>query len=110
MNTTPNPTPERMSNEQLRSAIADHQASISGDPDAGYALTNGDVQALLEELLERRLSEGAPSENLDALIAPILARIDPEKIATHGPDCYQWHVECLALAVHCRLSEGVLGD
>lgn len=45
-----------------------------------------------------------PTVELEALIAPILARIDPEKITTHGPDCYQWHVECLALAVQRRLS------
>jgi len=47
-----------------------------------------------------------PIAEIRALIAPILARIDPDKVATHGPDCYQWHVECLALAVQRRLSEG----
>lgn len=57
-------------------------------------------------LLREPVPEGAPTESLAALIAPILARIDPEKIATHGPDCYQWHVECLALSVNRRLSEG----
>lgn len=48
---------ERLSDDELRAAIEDHRAMIAGDPDAGYALTNGDVLRLLEELAAARERE-----------------------------------------------------
>ena len=33
------------------------------------------------------------------MVAPIIARIDPEQIGTHSTNCHQYHVGCLALAI-----------
>jgi hypothetical protein len=44
------------------------------------------------------------NSRLRTLIAPILARTEGQ-IGTHSPDCYQYHVGCLAVAVRAAISD-----
>lgn len=43
-----------MTIEDLRATVDDFRDMIAGKPDAGYALTNGDILDLLSELVARR--------------------------------------------------------
>jgi hypothetical protein len=40
------------------------------------------------------------------VVAPIIARVDPEQIGTHSVNCHEYHVGCLALAVQQRIERG----
>jgi hypothetical protein len=40
------------------------------------------------------------------LLAPIIARIDGDRVGTHSVNCHEYHVQCLAVAVQRRIESG----
>ncbi len=55
-----------LSTDELRDAIADHEAMLNRVPDAGPMLTNGDVHDLLNELLKNRERHESRSRSLES--------------------------------------------
>lgn len=55
---------------------------------------------------ERALSRAEEAiDRINALLAPVLERVDREQVGTHGPECHTRHLGCLALAIERALTE-----